>query len=584
MNFQALKPSFLTKVFVGLIATSMLFVNCRKDDDPDPTDKPIASFQFEVSTDNFLEVTFTNFSQNATSYLWDFGDGETSTEKDVTHVYAAAGNYTVKLTVSNADGDEASRTVNISLSAPDELLTRLAGTASKTWYLQREGVALGIGPTIGDNAWWSFGGVTPLGDRPCVLDDSYTFHRDGTWEFNSNNTIFIDAAANGGWLDPTLPEGCHDESESGIWTSFATGEDVSAYKNGGNYTYEFDPVNGTITLLGEGAYIGLPQKTEEGDVVTPKSTKTYTIFNFAEGDIADSLQMAIVALDGGFSWNFYLVSYHNPADLPDLPSAEPQADFSYAKNGLEVTFTNASKNSTSYMWAFGDGATSTEVSPVHTYAAPGDYTVSLTAMDDMGGSDTKEEVITLTLDVFTPDVLSSATGKVWRLAGVGSYKVGDTPGSGVWWGGPSADDLVTRACQFDDEFIFFDNGTFEYKANGEVWAEGYMGGMDACMAEGSIPAPYGVYASGTHSFSAAGGAYPDGEVTVVGEGAFIGFNKPFNGGELDIASVLPPAQVTYKVFDYFKTSGGDETMVLVIDFSAGETGTAWWTITVTTAQ
>jgi gliding motility-associated-like protein len=39
-----------------------------------------------------------------TSWLWDFGDGQTSTEQDPSHLYAAPGNYTVRLTVTNATG------------------------------------------------------------------------------------------------------------------------------------------------------------------------------------------------------------------------------------------------------------------------------------------------------------------------------------------------------------------------------------------------------------------------------------------------------------------------------------------------
>lgn len=45
-------------------------------------------------------VTFTNASINATSYLWDFGDGETSTLQDPIHTFLY-GNYTVKLIAGN---------------------------------------------------------------------------------------------------------------------------------------------------------------------------------------------------------------------------------------------------------------------------------------------------------------------------------------------------------------------------------------------------------------------------------------------------------------------------------------------------
>ncbi|TNE62774.1 MAG: PKD domain-containing protein [Bacteroidetes bacterium] len=56
----------------------------------------------------------------------------------------------------------------------------------------------------------------------------------------------------------------------------------------------------------------------------------------------------------------------------------PATNFTWSANGPTVTFTNTTVNGQSYLWDFGDGNTSTEVSPEHTYAAPGDYTVTLT--------------------------------------------------------------------------------------------------------------------------------------------------------------------------------------------------------------
>ncbi|KAA2217813.1 PKD domain-containing protein [Chryseobacterium sediminis] len=43
-------------------------------------------------------VQFTNSTQNATNYSWNFGDGTTSTLENPTHTYATGGNYNVKLT------------------------------------------------------------------------------------------------------------------------------------------------------------------------------------------------------------------------------------------------------------------------------------------------------------------------------------------------------------------------------------------------------------------------------------------------------------------------------------------------------
>ena len=66
---------------------------------------PLAGF---TDTVNGLIVSFTDTSTdndgNVASRKWNFGDGRTSTATNPSHTYAAAGNYTVKLTVTDNDG------------------------------------------------------------------------------------------------------------------------------------------------------------------------------------------------------------------------------------------------------------------------------------------------------------------------------------------------------------------------------------------------------------------------------------------------------------------------------------------------
>jgi PKD repeat protein len=57
----------------------------------------------------------------------------------------------------------------------------------------------------------------------------------------------------------------------------------------------------------------------------------------------------------------------------------PIADFSFSANSLAVDFTNLSENGLTYLWEFGDGLTSTEINPSHTYDTAGTYDVTLHA-------------------------------------------------------------------------------------------------------------------------------------------------------------------------------------------------------------
>jgi hypothetical protein len=63
---------------------------------------PVATFDFQIN-DNLL-VNFTNNTQNATSFLWNFGDGNSSTQENPTHNFAQQGSYEVTLIAQNICG------------------------------------------------------------------------------------------------------------------------------------------------------------------------------------------------------------------------------------------------------------------------------------------------------------------------------------------------------------------------------------------------------------------------------------------------------------------------------------------------
>lgn len=81
---------------------------CPQPRSPDSTSKlPVAAFSgTPTSGDLPLAVQFTDGSTGATSWYWDFGDGDSSTAQDPLHTYENADSYTVALTATNAVGSD----------------------------------------------------------------------------------------------------------------------------------------------------------------------------------------------------------------------------------------------------------------------------------------------------------------------------------------------------------------------------------------------------------------------------------------------------------------------------------------------
>jgi PKD repeat protein len=82
-----------------------------------------------------------------------------------------------------------------------------------------------------------------------------------------------------------------------------------------------------------------------------------------------------------------------PPPPPPPPVTPPVSSFTFTTSGLTVIFSDSSTNTpTSWLWNFGDGATSNAQNPVHTYAAANTYVVSLT-VTNAGGSSTSSKFV-----------------------------------------------------------------------------------------------------------------------------------------------------------------------------------------------
>ncbi len=317
----------LALIFAGAMAVMVFLPSCEEDEEPIP-DNPVASFQYQVSEDNHLSVSFTNFSLNATSYSWNFGDGNSSAEENPTHIYAEDGNYTVVLTATNSVGANHTFTEVITLEDPFEALARIAGSDQKTWKLFREGVALGVGS--GPDAPRIHWSLSNDGSRPCVFYHEFTFRRDGSFVFDDNGVFFGEGVMFGG---TELAGVCFEATAANMVGS--EGRDLSPLL-GGTHQFEFDPNTNMVTLLGRGAWMGMPQMTsteESPELVDSKSFKVVV----EEKQGYDLMTVSYHYEDIDLYWDFTYVHYYDESLEPpvveeeepvdDLPAYAPEAFF-----------------------------------------------------------------------------------------------------------------------------------------------------------------------------------------------------------------------------------------------------------------
>ena len=167
--------------------------------------------------------------------------------------------------------------------------------------------------------------------------------------------------------------------------------------------------------------------------------------------------------------------------------------------------------------------------------------------------------ITLFLFLLTISIGNSQTlTGTWRMSPqAGAFAVGPTQGSGAYFAS-SAADITTRACYFDDDYVFNSDGTFSNVLGSQTWIEGWQGGSDSC---GAPVAPHNGSNAATYVYNTGAAT-----ITLTGVGAYLGLAKAYNGAELTNPANAP-ASITYKVTSLTAN-------LLTLDINVG-TG-LWW--------
>lgn len=139
-------------------------------------------------------------------------------------------------------------------------------------------------------------------------------------------------------------------------------------------------------------------------------------------------------------------------------STQPIVDVIYTVDvdGLTATFTNQTKGATSYKWDFGDGSSSTDESPVHTYAAKGKFVPTLYVTSSSG--QTYEGSTVIRLSKGSPIKLDDNTLADW-----------DTVKTNMITSGPKGGIFRELRFDYDGSFIYFYISMMSKKSNGDIF-------------------------------------------------------------------------------------------------------------------
>ena len=325
--------------------------------------KPVADFWgSQLSGNAPLKVTFTETSKGSpTAWKWDFGDGTYSTVKSPTHTYSKAGNYTVKLTATNADGST---------------------TKTKYKYIKVTGASQA--PAA------SFSASPTSGNAPLTV----AFKDKSTGTPNSWKWNFGDGTSS------TAKNPTHKYSKAGKYTVTLT----AINKAGSNTVKKSNYITVTTAAtkpVAEFSASPTSGKAPLNVVFNDKSTGTPNSWkwNFGDGTTstaknpthkyskAGKYTVTLTATNAAGSNTVKKSNYITVTTAATKPVADFWGSQLSGNAPLKVTFTETSKGSpTAWKWDFGDGTSSTEKNPTHTYSKTGTYTVKLTATNEAGSS------------------------------------------------------------------------------------------------------------------------------------------------------------------------------------------------------
>ncbi|MDQ3072924.1 MAG: PKD domain-containing protein [Bacteroidota bacterium] len=421
--------------------------------------KANADFTFTQSCAD-TAIVFTNTSTSVpgaaiTGYLWDFGDGNSSTDNSPSHTYAEGAIYDVRLIAVSERGCHDTMMQKVDVFPAPKVDFYFTGKC-----LQNPVSFFDISTGNIESYFWEFGD----GDTSNLKDPQHSFKDTGEYQVKLTATsdkgcrgskiipIYIEPlpdfdfiyadSCNGeaiqftfiGSGDPNAPE-----PENWLWT-FGDGEIKSnrnpskTYFNPGLYEVKLtvrskDKCESTVTknvrIFGPPTPDFIASEACEGETtVFTDSSKTEfgTIvawdWKFGDGKSSTSSSpQHLYKKAGTYSVKLTVVSEQGCVDSVKKNIdvlLRPVADFDIVKNPVTILkptaeFINKSVGADSLIWFFGDGYSSSELNPTHSYADTGKYPVYLIIFNSNGCQDTLVDTMIVRQDyvIYVPNIITS---------------------------------------------------------------------------------------------------------------------------------------------------------------------------------
>jgi len=430
----ALVPSFLLFILYLLVMPSLLIAQSKvtrlSELFLNRASQTQVSFSYSPANPaSGQDVQFVDTSTNGpTSWLWNFGDGTTSTAQNPSHAFSRAGFYRVSLTASKNAGSKArSRTIIVTASASASSSIASAASFKYTPSAPVVGQMVQFTDTSTNSptSWqWHFGdGMTSTVQNPTHsygASGPFVVTLDagsGSGTKTASQTLTVSSASTvtaSFTYSPALPL----VGQTVQFTDTSSGSPTSwhwSFGDGGtstaqNPSYTFAAAASYITTLTASNATG-SRNTSQSITIVPALSASFT-YSPVSPATGQAIQFTDTSTGSPSSWQWdfgdgtsstaqnpshsfsasgsYSVSLTiragsnlNNASQTVKVGQQLAASFNYSPAspavGQAVQFTDVSTGSpTSWQWDFGDGTTNSNQNPSHAYAASGSYSVSLT--------------------------------------------------------------------------------------------------------------------------------------------------------------------------------------------------------------